>query len=245
MERVLTKMDSIIFSQQQNIRLMLASFLAGGHVLLEGVPGLGKTKMVKTMATLLGGQYKRIQFTPDMMPSDVTGNMIFNMKENRFETIKGPVFTNWLLADEINRTPPKTQAALLEAMEERQVTIHGETYPLPDPFFVIATQNPVEYEGTYRLPEAQLDRFFFKIIIDYPTLEGEKAILSSYTPYYEKAESKLEEIFSIDDLRSKRQELEKVVVEDSIIDYITSIIRRTRESNRIQLGASHVPVLLS
>jgi MoxR-like ATPase len=142
--------------------------LAFGTLLLEGVPGLGKTKMVRMLARYVDGTYKRVQFTPDMMPSDVIGNVVFNMQEQRFETVRGPIFTNMLLADEINRTPPKTQAALLEAMEERQVTIQGTTHPLPDPFFVVATQNPVEYEGTYPLPEAQLDRFLLKIDVPFP-----------------------------------------------------------------------------
>jgi len=170
-EQLLQEMEKRVLGQRHNIRLLLAALLAGGHVLLEGVPGIGKTKMVRTLAGLIGGEYRRIQFTPDMMPSDIIGNVVFNMQQNRFETVKGPVFANLLLADEINRTPPKTQAALLEAMEERQVTIHGVTYPLPDPFFVIATQNPVEYEGTYTLPEAQLDRFLFKLQVTYPSHE--------------------------------------------------------------------------
>ena len=160
---LLEKYEERILGQSTNLRLLLSAILSGGHVLLEGVPGTGKTQMVRTLADLLGGSFRRIQFTPDLLPSDITGSMIYNMKEGTFETLKGPVFTNILLADEINRTPAKTQAALLEAMEEQQVTIQGNTYPLPDVFFVVATQNPIEFEGTYPLPEAQQDRFLFKL----------------------------------------------------------------------------------
>src|SRR5699024_136021 len=178
-ETLLNKYEETIIGQSTNLRLLLAAVLAGGHVLLEGVPGTGKTKTVRTLANLLGGDFNRIQFTSDLLPSDITGSMIYNMKDNQFETLKGPVFTNILLADEINRTPAKTQAALLEAMEEKQVTIQGETYELPDVFFVVATQNPVEYEGTYPLPEAQQDRFLFKLQIDFPSFEEEKEVLQN------------------------------------------------------------------
>src|SRR5699024_6349950 len=159
---LLDQYEKRILGQGKNIRLLLTAALAGGHVLIEGVPGTGKTKMVNTLATLLDSTFQRIQFTPDLLPSDITGSAIYNMKEHAFQTLKGPIFTNVLLADEINRTPAKTQAALLEAMEENQVTIQGTTYPLPDFFFVAATQNPIEYEGTYPLPEAKQDRFFYK-----------------------------------------------------------------------------------
>ncbi|MFZ5597210.1 MAG: AAA family ATPase [Bacillota bacterium] len=238
METLIREMERHIFGQEQNIRLLIAAFLAGGHVLLEGVPGLGKTKMVRTLAGLAGGEYRRIQFTPDMMPSDITGNVIFNIKESRYQTVKGPVFTNLLLADEINRTPPKTQAALLEAMEERQVTIQGETYGLPDPFFTAATQNPVEYEGTYPLPEAQLDRFMFKLIIDYPTPEQEKEILKSHLPCRCDRGGELCPVLSPEGFREKRKEMDGVVVEDCILEYITSIVAGTRAAKRVQLGAS-------
>ena len=174
---LLEKYEERILGQSTNLRLLLSAILSGGHVLLEGVPGTGKTQMVRTLASLLGGDFRRIQFTPDLLPSDITGSMIYNMKEGSFETLKGPVFTNILLADEINRTPAKTQAALLEAMEEQQVTIQGKTYPLPDVFFVVATQNPIEFEGTYPLPEAQQDRFLFKLTIDFPSFEEEKNVL--------------------------------------------------------------------
>ncbi|HZG13398.1 MAG TPA: MoxR family ATPase [Candidatus Bathyarchaeia archaeon] len=238
MERLLQEMEQTILGQERNIRYLLTALLAGGHVLLEGVPGVGKTKLVRTMAALMDGQYRRIQFTPDLMPSDITGNVVFNMKEHEFETIKGPVFTNLLLADEINRTPPRTQAALLEAMEERQVTIHDRTYALPDPFFVIATQNPVEYEGTYPLPEAQLDRFLFKLQLSYPSHEHEVQVLKAHVPFFAEDAQAQAAVITLEELQEKRKQLAEVVVEDTILDYITTLIRKTRETKRLQLGAS-------
>lgn len=238
LQQLLEQMEKSVIGQRHNIRLLLTAFLAGGHVLLEGVPGLGKTKMVRTLAELTDGSFSRVQFTPDMMPSDITGSVIFNMKDNEFQTVRGPVFTNLLLADEINRTPPKTQAALLEAMEERQVTIQGTTYRLPDPFFVVATQNPVEYEGTYPLPEAQLDRFLFKLTVSYPNMESELAILKEHVPFFAAAERKENAVFSLDRLKQLRAELQEVVVQDSLVEYIAVIIRKTREDKRLLLGAS-------
>nr|WP_260507650.1 MoxR family ATPase [Brevibacillus agri] len=235
---MLQQMEKELVGQRQNIRLLVAALLAGGHVLLEGVPGIGKTKMVRTLSGLIGGESRRIQFTPDMMPSDIIGHVVFNMQDNRFETIKGPVFANLLLADEINRTPPKTQAALLEAMEEGQVTIHGVTYPLPEPFFVVATQNPVEYEGTYVLPEAQLDRFLFKLTMQYPSHESEKQILVQHVRHTGGQEAKQAPICSLDDILEQRRKLQDVVVDDSIFEYITTLIRKTRETKRLLLGAS-------
>ncbi len=237
-EQLLQQMEKELVGQRQNIRLLLTALVAGGHVLLEGVPGIGKTKMVKTLSELMGGESKRVQFTPDMMPSDIIGHVVFNMQQNQFETIKGPVFANLLLADEINRTPPKTQAALLEAMEEGQVTIHGVTYPLPDPFFVVATQNPVEYEGTYVLPEAQLDRFLFKLTMSYPSHENEKQILAKHIPNKRSHERNQEPLFTWKAILEKRRQLEEVVVDDSILEYITTLIRNTRETKRLLLGAS-------
>ena len=238
MEQLVLQMEKELVGQRQNIRLLITALLAGGHVLLEGVPGIGKTKMVKTLSKLIGGESKRVQFTPDMMPSDIIGHVVYNMQTNQFETIKGPVFANLLLADEINRTPPKTQAALLEAMEEGQVTIHGVTYALPDPFFVVATQNPVEYEGTYVLPEAQLDRFLFKLTMQYPSHEHEKQILKQHVPWEKKHTSSDEPIYTLEEILAQRQKLQEVVVDDSILEYITTLIRNTRETKRLQLGAS-------
>lgn len=238
MQQLLQHMDQIVRGQQTNIRLLLTAFLSGGHVLLEGVPGIGKTKMVRTLADLTDGLFNRVQFTPDMMPSDITGNVIFNSKENAFQMVKGPVFTNLLLADEINRTPPKTQSALLEAMEERQVTVQGETYKLPDPFFVVATQNPVEYEGTYPLPEAQLDRFLFKLTVSYPSLESELAILKGHVPFFADSEETQGPVMTLAGMKELRAGLQQVVVEDSIMEYIANLIRTTRQDNRLLLGAS-------
>ncbi|WP_449540274.1 AAA family ATPase [Ferdinandcohnia sp. Marseille-Q9671] len=234
---LLEKYEQRILGQNINLRLLLASILAGGHVLIEGVPGTGKTQMVRTLATLLGGDFTRIQFTPDLLPSDITGSMIYNMKEGTFETLKGPVFTNILLADEINRTPAKTQAALLEAMEEKQVTIQGETYPLPEIFFVVATQNPIEFEGTYRLPEAQQDRFLFKLQIDFPAFEEEKNVVRQVI---EKSFETLgsSQVLDLHTFLSIRKEIERVNVGDGVLAYIMEIVRKTRESETIRFGAS-------
>ncbi|WP_223590299.1 AAA family ATPase [Neobacillus bataviensis] len=233
----LNKYEERILGQSLNLKLLLSAILAGGHVLLEGVPGTGKTQMVRTLAGLLGGSFTRIQFTPDLLPSDITGSTIYNMKDSTFQTIKGPIFTNILLADEINRTPAKTQAALLEAMEEKQVTIQGETYQLPEVFFVVATQNPIEFEGTYPLPEAQQDRFLFKLHIDFPSFEEEKDVLKQVI---EKSfdETLITNVLDMDTFVSIRREIEKVTVSENVIDYIMQIVRRTRESESIRFGAS-------
>jgi MoxR-like ATPase len=233
----LEKYEERIIGQGRNLRLLLSAILAGGHVLLEGVPGTGKTQMVRTLAGLLGGTFNRIQFTPDLLPSDITGSAIYNLKESNFQTLKGPIFTNILLADEINRTPAKTQAALLEAMEENQVTIQGETYILPEVFFVVATQNPIEFEGTYPLPEAQQDRFLFKLHIDFPSFDEEKKVLRQVI------ESRVDktEISSILDMTTFitiQREIENVTVSDNVLDYIMQIVRKTREAESIRFGAS-------
>ncbi|MEA3319339.1 MAG: MoxR family ATPase [Bacillota bacterium] len=234
---LLEKYEERILGQHLNLKLLLSSVLAGGHVLLEGVPGTGKTQMVRTLASLLGGKFNRIQFTPDLLPSDITGSSIYNMKEGNFETLKGPIFSNILLADEINRTPAKTQAALLEAMEEKQVTIHGETFPLADVFFVVATQNPIEFEGTYPLPEAQQDRFLFKLRIDFPSLEEETAVLKQVM------ESKFNHtdtkpVLDMETFLNIRKEIQQVTLSESILDYVMQIVRNTRESDSIRFGAS-------
>jgi MoxR-like ATPase len=233
----LDKYEERILGQSLNLKLLLSAILAGGHVLLEGVPGTGKTQMVRTLADLLGGTFNRIQFTPDLLPSDITGSTIYNMKESTFQTLKGPIFTNVLLADEINRTPAKTQAALLEAMEEKQVTIQGETYPLPEVFFVVATQNPIEFEGTYPLPEAQQDSFLFKLRIEFPSFEEEKNVLKKVieNSFGEKLVSA---ILEMDEFLRIRRVIEKVTVSENVLDYIIKIVRKTRDADAIRFGAS-------
>src|SRR5690606_21797093 len=234
---LLKKYEQRILGQSTNLRLLLSAILSGGHVLLEGVPGTGKTQMVKTLANLLGGEFNRIQFTPDLLPSDITGSTIYNMKDSTFQTLKGPIFANVLLADEINRTPAKTQAALLEAMEEKQVTIQGETYQLPEVFFVVATQNPIEFEGTYPLPEAQQDRFLFKLHIQFPNLEEETNVLKNVleNKHFIK---ELQSVMDMNTFLSIREEIEAVTVSEEVLAYIMQIVRRTRETDTIRFGAS-------
>ncbi|KAB8137870.1 MoxR family ATPase [Gracilibacillus oryzae] len=234
---LLSKYEERIIGQGKNLKLLLTAALAGGHVLIEGVPGTGKTQMVKTLAKLVNGTFSRIQFTPDLLPSDITGSSIYNMKEHAFQTIKGPIFTNVLLADEINRTPAKTQAALLEAMEEKQVTIQGETYQLPAFFFVAATQNPIEFEGTYPLPEAQQDRFLFKLIIDFPTLEEEIKVLQLVVNE-QSSPADIPAIFTQEELQQFQQKIRNVTISEQIADYMMKIVRKTRELENIQNGAS-------
>ncbi len=234
---LLEQYEKQIKGQTLNIRLLLSSVLAGGHVLLEGVPGTGKTQMVKTLSSLIGGTFTRIQFTPDLLPSDITGSTIYNMKDSSFQTLKGPIFTNILLADEINRTPAKTQAALLEAMEEKQVTIQGETYSLPDVFFVVATQNPIEFEGTYPLPEAQQDRFLFNLKIDFPSLEEEINVLKDVIENKENQEQ-LNPVIDLEEFLTIKREIEQATIGDSVLDYIVKLVRRTRETDVLRFGAS-------
>jgi MoxR-like ATPase len=210
-------------------------------VLLEGVPGVAKTLLVKTIAAALDLEFKRVQFTPDLMPSDVIGQTIFEQRGAGFRFREGPVFCNLLLADEINRTPPKTQAALLEAMEERQVTVDGERRALPDPFLVVATQNPVEYEGTYPLPEAQLDRFLFKLLVGYPSFEQEAEVLHRHhlgMDPHDVTGSGVRAVARAEDLLAARREVTGVIVEPPVIQYVTQLCRATRENPSVELGVS-------
>lgn len=229
-----------IIGQKDLIRKIIISLFASGHVLLEWVPGLGKTKTVKTFARALGFEFKRISFTPDLLPSDLTGVEIYRPQTGRFEVRKWPIFTNILLADEINRTPPKVQSALLEAMEESQVTIGIETFPLPSPFFVIATENPLEHEGTYPLPEAELDRFFMKILLEYPSLEHEKKILSQDSIPKIKGNIPWKNPLTPVELEEMRDFIVKNIhIDERIYDYVARILEASRKWNdAIAYGAS-------
>jgi MoxR-like ATPase len=228
-----------IVGQQQTIDLLLMALLADGHVLLEGVPGVAKTLMTKLLAKTIDAHFKRIQFTPDLMPSDVTGTMIYNSKINEFEFKRGPLFANIVLTDEINRAPAKTQAALFEAMEERQITVDGVTHILDSPFMVLATQNPIEQEGTYRLPEAQLDRFLFKIEVSYPNLEEEKQILKTFHQNKNTVDfSTVKSFLNANTIASLRQTVKQVHVEENLMSYIAQIVHETRNHSSILLGAS-------
>ena len=228
-----------IIGQHQTIDLLLIALLADGHVLIEGVPGVAKTLMTKLLAKTIDAQFKRIQFTPDLMPSDVIGTMVFNAKTNEFEFKRGPLFANIVLTDEINRAPAKTQAALFEAMEERQITVDGTTHVLDSPFMVLATQNPIEQEGTYRLPEAQLDRFLFKIEVAYPTLDEEKEILKTFHQNKNIIDfTGIKSFLNANSIVLLRNTVKKVHIEENLLGYIAQIIYETRNHSAILLGAS-------
>lgn len=228
-----------VIGQEHIVELILAGIFANGHVLLEGVPGVAKTLSAKLIARLMKVDFSRIQFTPDLMPSDVIGTSVFNMKDGRFIFNKGPIFSNIVLIDEINRAPAKTQAALFEVMEERQITFDGIQYPMEFPFLVIATQNPIEQEGTYSLPEAQLDRFIFKIKMNYPSLEEEAHILTRYKTANGPIDMEsITPLFSSDDIKRVHALMQEMVVEASLINYIAAITHRTRSHAKLYLGAS-------
>ncbi len=238
-DKVRNELHKVIIGQQDMIDLLLTALLAGGHVLIEGVPGIAKTLTAKLLAQTLHTDFARIQFTPDLMPTDVVGTNVFNLKDSAFTFNKGPVFANIVLIDEINRSPAKTQAALFEVMEEYQVTVDGQTYPMGFPFFVIATQNPIEQEGTYKLPEAQLDRFLFRIKVPYPKLEEEKAILYRFrNDFNATIKEQVNAVFSADELKACRQLIEQVVIRDELLDYIATLIHNTRNNSDLFLGAS-------
>lgn len=219
------EMQKVIVGQERTIDGLLTALVAGGNVLLEGVPGLAKTLIVRSLASCIDCSYARIQFTPDLLPSDITGTTVYNQKDGTFSLVRGPVFHNIILADEINRAPPKVQSALLEAMQERQVTIQGETLALPDPFFVLATQNPLESEGTYPLPEAQTDRFLFKLLIDYPTVADEVEILDRYTTETDIAPAC---VLSARDLQRVRTAARAVRADHAVLEYAARVVDATR-----------------
>ncbi|MBT3314029.1 MAG: MoxR family ATPase [Anaerolineae bacterium] len=235
--QVLDEVERAIIGKRIVLEKIMAAILASGHILLEDFPGLGKTLMARSFATVLGLDFKRIQFTPDLLPGDITGGYIFNRAENRFDLRKGPIFANIALADEINRASPKTQSALLEAMQEGQVTLEGETLSLPEPFIVLATQNPIEYEGTFPLPEAQLDRFMLKLSVGYPELDDEREILHRRSER-QQDEVNLSKVTNADALREIQQAMEDVHVDNDLKEYIAAIVHETRKARRVAVGAS-------
>lgn len=233
-------LEQIIVGQSSIIQQLMVALLSGGHVIIEGVPGTGKTLLVKALSKLIEADFRRIQLTPDILPSDILGTNIFDLNTRNFDLKKGPVFTQILLADEINRTPPKTQAALLEAMEEQQVTLDGKTMALPELFWVIATQNSLEFEGTYPLPEAQLDRFLFKLFIDYPERMSERQMLiNSRTKIRGSVNlEKLQLVATVEQILLARQAVQEVKVEENILDYLLDLVAKTRKHPDLALGAS-------
>lgn len=234
-------LDTTVIGQSDIKREMIIALLSGGHILMEGVPGIAKTLLAKTLAKALSCEFKRIQFTPDLMPSDVIGTNVFDPKSNQFNVKRGPIFTPIALIDEINRAPAKTQSALLEVMEERQITIDGTRYLLPEPFMVMATQNPIEYEGTYPLPEAQLDRFMFKLIVPYPSASEEEQVLRAYHGGFDAHQIdqiKIENPCTPEMIARARHLIRQIVVDDGILKYITEVVRKTRETSGIMVGAS-------
>jgi len=239
-DAIRAEVSKVIVGQHHTLDLLLTALLADGHVLIEGVPGVAKTLMAKLLAKTISVQFSRIQFTPDLMPSDVLGTSIFNPKTTDFAYRKGPIFANIVLIDEINRAPAKTQAALFEVMEERQVTSDGTTYHLADPFLVLATQNPVEQEGTYRLPEAQLDRFLFKVVVDYPNLTEEIDILKGHQERQNLTDAveAVQPVLSAEQLQTLRAQVHRVHVEEKLLAYIAQVVQNTRTNKALFLGAS-------
>jgi MoxR-like ATPase len=237
--RIRREIGKVVVGQEHIIDLLLAGIFTGGHILLEGVPGIAKTLTAKLVAKAVSVNFSRIQFTPDLMPTDVTGTTVFNMKTSEFTFTKGPVFANIVLIDEINRAPAKTQSSLFEVMEERQITMDGTTYPMDFPFLVIATQNPIEQEGTYRLPEAQLDRFLFRLKLKYPTLEQEMEILRKFrNDFNAKIVDDVQPVISREDLKDCQELIEKILIKDEIIVYIAKLVDSTRNNGDLVLGAS-------
>lgn len=236
-ETVLGSIEEAVITDREILETVLVGLIARGHVLLEDVPGTGKTLTARSMATALGLSFSRIQFTPDLLPADITGTHVFNEQKRSFEFSRGPIFTQILLADEINRAPPKTQAALLEAMEERQVTVDGETHALPDPFFVIATQNPIEMEGTFDLPEAQVDRFMVKSSLGYPATSGAVKLLERRLARQQQTPT-VEEVVTTEQVRALRTAPESIHIETDLLEYIVAITEATRENPHVSVGVS-------
>jgi len=235
--RILSELGTAIVGKESALRKILVAVLANSHILIEDYPGLAKTVIAKSLAVTLGCKFARVQFTPDLLPADITGTYVYNQKTGGFELRKGPIFTNFLLADEINRSPPKTQSALLEAMQERQTTLDGKTHPLENPFLVIATQNPIEFEGVYLLPEAQLDRFIIRLRIGYPDKNSEVEILRRRI-VREKDDFAIRNIIDPDTLIEMQQSVEHVHVDDGVLSYVTDIVRETRTHTQVEVGAS-------
>ncbi len=236
-KKVIAEVERAVVGKRPLLEMVMATALAGGHILFEDFPGLGKTLIARSFSTALGLGFKRIQFTPDLLPGDITGGYVFNRDKNGFELRKGPVFTNILLADEINRASPKTQSALLEAMQERQVTIEGETLSLADPFIVLATQNPIEYEGTFPLPEAQLDRFMVKLSVGYPSLEEEREIIRRRRNRMQDEEI-LYQVLQPNEFVALREAVEAVHVDADLENYVAALVQATRADRRVAVGAS-------
>ena len=236
---LMTGMDQVIVGQKHLVESLLIGLLSDGHILLEGVPGLAKTLAIKTLASIVDAKFSRIQFTPDLMPSDILGTSIFNVKNSEFEFKNGPIFSSFILIDEINRSPAKTQAALFEVMEERQITMDGKQYEMQESFLVVATQNPIEHEGTYRLPEAQLDRFLFKINVGYPNLSQEVQIIKNqHENRLEDKTDAVQKVITGAQLKTYQNLVRDVVVETQLLEYIAKIIVNTRENQFLYLGAS-------
>jgi MoxR-like ATPase len=241
LSRARAEVGKVIIGQEDVIDFSLIAIFTGNHILVEGVPGVAKTLLVRTLARVLGAEFSRIQFTPDLMPSDITGTNIFNIQEGDFHLVKGPIFTSFLLADEINRAPAKTQSALLQAMQERQVTIDGVTHELPDSFTVFATQNPIEYEGTYPLPEAQKDRFLLRVEMDYPGEDEEKLLatrsLGSETPENVLDSDAIQPVLTASDFVTMQNALQSIKIKEELVSYVVDLIRTSRETDSIQVGA--------
>lgn len=238
-ERIKQQISQVIIGQEEMLDLMLIAMFTGGHALLEGVPGIAKTLTAKLLARTVNTGFSRLQFTPDLMPADVVGTPVFNMKTTEFNFKSGPIFSNIVLIDEINRAPAKTQSALFEVMEEKQVTVDGITYPMGYPFFVLATQNPIEQEGTYKLPEAQLDRFVFKILIDYPTLSEEQLILRRFrNDFSGELRETVQAVVTPEEIKDTYERIQQVYIREELLDYIAAIVHNTRNNADLFLGAS-------